>query len=150
MEISKDTVVDPAAKRPVGHSTHNLFVKDKKSGQLYLVTMRQSVTLNLKELAASLGCKEVRFATNTAETFGIERGCLTLLSLLNNPAGKVIPVVDSLLFTAPSLRVCCGCNDHLDHSQHNIVDISPDQIQTLLKGTATPPIVFVDMKSSDE
>jgi hypothetical protein len=57
-----ETGVDLQAERPVGHSTHNLFVKDKKSKKLFMICHRQSAKCDLKTLSKELGVKELRMA----------------------------------------------------------------------------------------
>eukprot|EP00516_Mucochytrium_quahogii_P005783 CAMPEP_0203762872 /NCGR_PEP_ID=MMETSP0098-20131031/15659_1 /ASSEMBLY_ACC=CAM_ASM_000208 /TAXON_ID=96639 /ORGANISM=" , Strain NY0313808BC1" /LENGTH=552 /DNA_ID=CAMNT_0050657453 /DNA_START=148 /DNA_END=1806 /DNA_ORIENTATION=- len=146
LEPRKEVDPDPNAKRPVGHSTHNLFVKDKKAKKLYLVSMRQSVDANLKDIAKKLGAKEVRFASNSAECMCLEKGCITLLSLYNNVQGDVTPAIDTQLFSGNQpLRMCAGCDDPLNHLQHNIVDITPDQLKTLLAESGTPPTIPLEL-----
>ena len=44
----KDKNPDFSAERPVGHSTHNLFVKDKKKKKHFLIMGRQNAEINLK------------------------------------------------------------------------------------------------------
>ncbi len=49
--------------KPVGHSTHNLFVRDKKNKDaFFLISLRQDRELNLAALAKLCGTKEIRFA----------------------------------------------------------------------------------------
>mmetsp|Transcript_21844 Transcript_21844/g.38624 ORF Transcript_21844/g.38624 Transcript_21844/m.38624 type:complete len:586 (-) Transcript_21844:99-1856(-) len=134
----QDPNPDLTAKRPVGHSTHNLFVKDKKTKQLYMISMRQHINANLKVVAKAVGAKELRFADSSFAAFCHEKGCVSLLNLYNNVQGDVIPVIDSELFKAETLRICVGCNDPVDHSQHNLVDVSPALIQELLAESNTP------------
>ena len=61
-------VLDPIAKgdetnKPIGHTTHNLFLKCKKTKKLYLVSARQHVKCDLKKTAACVGAKELRMAS---------------------------------------------------------------------------------------
>lgn len=144
----KEDNVDLNAKRPVGHSTHNLFVKDKKSKGLYLISMRQGVQADLKKLAKGIeGVKEFRMSSGGKEQFCVESGCITLCSLYNNVQGTVTPVIDSgLLNSTEKLRICAGCSDALDHSQHNVVDITMKQLQELMKVSSTPEPIVVDME----
>ena len=50
------------AERPVGHGTHNLLVKDRKTKQLYLVVLRQDRVVDLKTVGDKIGAKELRLA----------------------------------------------------------------------------------------
>uniref|UniRef100_A0A7S3PPT1 YbaK/aminoacyl-tRNA synthetase-associated domain-containing protein n=1 Tax=Aplanochytrium stocchinoi TaxID=215587 RepID=A0A7S3PPT1_9STRA len=143
----KEENVDLDAKRPVGHSTHNLLVKDKKSKQLYLIATRQSVNANLKDLAKKLNAKELRLARSSKECLCIDNGCITLLSLYNN-SGEVVPVIDSKLLTdgGQKLRICSGCTNPQDHSQHNVVDVTAAVVKDILKESNTSGPIYIDFE----
>lgn len=131
----KEIDPDLTVKKPVGHSTHNLFLKakvSKKEKYLVLVTVRQSAVVNLKELAKKMKVKSLRMASEK-DILCIERGCITILSLYNDTSAQVVPVIDKSLLDEKSLRICIGCDDPLDHSQHNVVDIAPSEIMKLLE-----------------
>eukprot|EP01084_Bolivina_argentea_P200300 342524_1 len=89
-----DRDVDKNIERPIGHTTHNLFVKDKKSKQRFLITHHQSHKVNYKVLAKKLKqkgfkVKELRMDSpqnredNLDKCFGFRKGCITSLSLFN-------------------------------------------------------------------
>jgi len=139
-----DETIDLTAKRPVGHTTHNLFLKDTKSKQLYLISLHQSTNVDLKTVAAKLKSKTLRFASpeDTKSTFGIERGCITSLSLLLDSSHKVISVFDPNILKQSKLCICSGCKDPLDHSQHNVVDISLDLLLEILGESGHGPILM--------
>ncbi|GBG30022.1 Prolyl-tRNA synthetase associated domain-containing protein 1 [Hondaea fermentalgiana] len=140
---------DLEAKRPVGHSTHNLFVKDKKAKKQYMVSMRQSVEINLKALASLLGAREVRFSSSTKESFCQEKGCMSLLSLYNNTQGDVIPAIDAKLFEEnPVIRVCVGCDDPLKHDQHNVADVPAELIKKLLAESNHCEPIYLDLEEA--
>mmetsp|Transcript_2662 Transcript_2662/g.6248 ORF Transcript_2662/g.6248 Transcript_2662/m.6248 type:complete len:585 (+) Transcript_2662:116-1870(+) len=140
---------DLEAKRPIGHSTHNLFVKDKKAKKEYMIALRQSVDINLKALAKMLGAREVRMSSSTKDAFCHEKGCMTLLSLYNNVKGDVIPVIDDKLFEeCPVLRVCTGCEDPLDHSQHMIADVPADLVKKLLAESNHPAPIYINVEEA--
>mmetsp|Transcript_11275 Transcript_11275/g.13666 ORF Transcript_11275/g.13666 Transcript_11275/m.13666 type:complete len:391 (+) Transcript_11275:159-1331(+) len=142
----KEDNVNLETKRPDGHSTHNLLVKDKKSKQLFLVATRQSINVNLKSLSKQLKVKELRLARSSKECLCIDKSCLSLLSLWNN-SGAVVPVIDSKLFDGENiLRICSGCKDPLDHSQHNMVDVTPSMIKQILTESNTPTPIYVDLE----
>ena len=44
----KEEDPDLSVEKPVGHDTHNLFVKDKKKKKYFLIMARQSAKINLK------------------------------------------------------------------------------------------------------
>ena len=126
---------DLTAEKPVGHDTHNLVVKDKKSKQMYMITARQSAKINLKALTKELKCKQLRMAgaKDTKPALCIESGCMTLLSLYSDVQAKIIPVIDeTLLARDGTLRMCAGCSDARDHSQHMVVDITPALLLQLI------------------
>lgn len=144
----KENDPDLSVKRPLGHSTHNLFVKDKKTKQLYMITMAQDTECDLKKLAKIIGCKELRFSSDRVKAFCNEKGCLTLLSLYNNVQGSVIPVIEKKLFSNNDnvLRICAGCDDPNDHSQHNAVDVSVTVIKEMLQESFTPEPIMFDLE----
>lgn len=78
-------------------------------------------------LVSVQGAKEVRFAApeDTAALLGVTKGCITALSLVNDTANKVTPVWDSAILSLPTIRVCVGCEDPKNHSQHSVIDIAP-------------------------
>ena len=62
--------------------------------------------------------------------FKTEFGCITCLSLFYDEADVPVQwVVDEQLLKTETWRVCAGCKDPLDHTQHNTTDISLDQLQ---------------------
>jgi hypothetical protein len=131
----KEVDPDLTAKKPVGHSTHNLVVKDKKSKQMFMIAARQSAKIDLKAITKELKMKQLRMAgaKDTKPTTCVEAGCMTLLTLYSDVQAKIIAVVDETLLSGDApLRMCAGCADALDHSQHMVVDITPAQLRVLL------------------
>eukprot|EP00941_MAST-03F_sp_MAST-3F-sp1_P002791 g2791.t1 len=142
--------VDPVLDvvKPVGHDTHNLFVKDKKSKKMFLITAKQSSKIDLKTLTKTLGMKQLRMMRLDDKknyTF-IRKGCITSLSLYNDVTADITPVFDSKLFELNSLRICAGCEDPADHSQHNVVDVTMEQILTLLAESGHAAPIQVDLQ----
>lgn len=142
-DLTKSTDFDPKA-RPKNHSTHNLLVKGKKTSSVYMITMLQKTKADLKSLAKLLNEKEIRFVDISNKKYKDlvcqEKGCLTMLTLLGNKVGKVQLVVQEELWNSEPntcLRICAGCNDPLDHSQHNIVDVSLGTLKVLLNQSNT-------------
>jgi len=138
---------DLTAEKPVGHSTHNLFLKakiSKKESFLVLCTMRQSAgRLDLKKLAKQLKVKQLRMAKDKSCMCLETAGCITPLQLYNDTAGQCLQVIDKALLDLKSLRMCAGCDNARDHSQHNVVDISPSEIMTMLKESShKEPVVL--------
>ena len=154
-----DTNVDPNAERPIGHSTHNLFLKDKKSNQRFLVTHHQSHRMDFKSMTKTLKkngykIKELRMDShrnrkqNVKKYFGFDTGCITALSLLNmkgyDKESGVQWIVDSKLLemtdTSP-ITICSGCSDPMDHSQHHVVDIGSTKLVELVQSVGVEPVV---------
>ncbi|KAF4660017.1 hypothetical protein FOL47_007352 [Perkinsus chesapeaki] len=121
--------------RPLGHDTHNLFLYDKKNKErLFLVTLAQSESISLKELAKNLGAKEVRFAggEQAANCLKSERGCITCLSLYYDENNRVQWVVSTKVLNLDKVCVCAGCLDPKDHTQHNVVTMTLQQISEVI------------------
>ena len=78
----------PEAKIHCGHipGTHckNLFLKNKKSGQLYLVTIPYNKRLDLNQYRKMIGAPKVRFAgpEDLLEVLGITPGAVSICSFI--------------------------------------------------------------------
>lgn len=62
-------VTDPVGKanedgRPIGHTTHNVFVKCKKTKKMFFITSLQNTKINLKDVGAVVGAKELRMCSD--------------------------------------------------------------------------------------
>ncbi|ETO26070.1 hypothetical protein RFI_11064 [Reticulomyxa filosa] len=145
----KDEVIDLKAERPIGHSTHNLLVKEKGKNACYLITHSQKVKCNLNVLRTKIKAKELRLANSDVvqQILGFNKGCITALSLLNvsnnTDNNKLQWVLDRSLLDQKQLSICAGCLDPLDHSQHHVVDIAPNKLLELTNQCGFQPI-FVD------
>ena len=91
------TVTEAAAlyaSQPGGH-TKNLFLKDKRDG-LWLVVARDTLRIDLNELAKALGAP--RFSFGHAEllfaVLGVRPGSVTPFALANDRAQRVAVVLD--------------------------------------------------------
>lgn len=141
---------DPKA-RPKNHSTHNLIVKGKKTSTVYMLTIPQQNSINLKALAKTLKEKELRLLDmkKRDDLLCQTKGCFTLLSLYGNKEGKVKSVIHTDLFDEgaendeQSLRICCGCDDPLDHTQHRIADVKIKHVKQLVKESNTEPPIYL-------
>jgi len=152
-----DCNIDIDAERPIGHSTHNLFLKDKKSKQYFLITHHQSHRMDWKAMAKTLRgkgfrVKELRMDSERNRTlsvrrcFGFDAGCITALSLLNlkdyDRECGVQWIVDSkLVDLSDEITICAGCCDPLDHAQHHVVDIHCAKLMELVQGIGVEPVV---------
>ena len=68
----------------------NLFVKDKKDGDLWLITTRHDLVFKLTKLAKFLKVKDFRMAPEDKmiELLGVAQGCATPLALFNDKDRK--------------------------------------------------------------
>lgn len=84
-----------------GLHAKNLFVKDKKSGRLYLITARHDAVVQLNTVAKLVGAKELRFAdTDTLmASLAVPQGSVTPFALMNDPQRAVTLVLDEQLWT---------------------------------------------------
>merc|ERR1719277_746977 len=75
--------------------------------------------------------------------FGIERGCVTAMSVVNDKVGNVTSVLDSrLLKEGTRIRMCTGCNDALDHSQHRISEQGPSSLLSFCEACGHTPRIY--------
>lgn len=126
----------PEAKEHSGHipGTHckNLFLKNKKTGQLYLVTIPYDKRLDLNRFRRSVGAPKIRFAgaEDLLETLGITPGAVSPIGLVNDAENKVIFIVDKEIWDAD--EVCCHPNVNTETLQ-----IPGKDFQKLIKATGT-------------
>ena len=126
----------PEAKIHCGHipGTHckNLFLKNKKSGQLYLVTIPHQKSLDLNQFRKMIGAPKVRFAgpEELSETLGITPGAVSPIGLVNDTDDKVIFIIDESLWNAKEL--CCHPNINTETLQ-----ISGRDFRKLIGATGT-------------
>ncbi|MHA2123353.1 MAG: YbaK/EbsC family protein [Promethearchaeota archaeon] len=91
----------PEAKKHSGYipGTHckNLFLKNKKTAQLYLVTIPYDKRLDLNQFRRSVGAPKIRFAgtEDLLETLGITPGAVSPIGLVNDTENRVIFVNQS-------------------------------------------------------
>ena len=104
----------PEARTYCGHipGTHckNLLLKNKKSGQLYLVTIPHDKYLDVNQFRKIIGAPKVRFASpeDLSEVLGIIPGAVSPIGLVNDTKDKVIFMVDENIWNAN--EVCCHPN----------------------------------------
>ena len=89
------------ASQPAFHGrlARNLFLKDKKSKQLFLVSVLHSTAIDYKTLGKLLGAKELRMedAKVMEEKLGVTPGSVTPLALLNDSGRDVQLVLERRL-----------------------------------------------------
>ena len=127
----------------VGHRA----TPDKKSKKLFLISHRQAAKANLKAISKEVGVKELRLAKpdDVAKCLKVTRGCITALCLINADPATITYVLDSELETSGApLTICAGCNNPLDHTQHQVVRILPAQLAAILADAGhTPKIITI-------
>jgi hypothetical protein len=75
------------------------------------------------------------------EVFGEHSGCITPLTLIKDPVGTVSWVLDEALVEDGTLKICTGCGNPLDHSQHQVVDIPHTQLLEILSDSGHSPVM---------
>jgi len=115
-----------------GSHCKNLFLKNKKSGQLYLITIPYDKHLDLNQFRRMIGAPKVRFAgpEDLLEFLGITPGAVSPIGLVNDTNNKVIFMIDEEIWNAE--EVCCHPNINTETLQ-----IPGLHFQKLIKATGT-------------
>ena len=127
----------PEAIKHCGHikGTHckNLFLKNKKSGQFYLVTIPYDKRLDLNKFRRMVKAPKIRFAEaeDLLNILGITPGAVSPIGLVNDLENKTIFMIDIEVWNAD--EVCCHPNDNSETMQ-----IPGPQFQRLIKATGNP------------
>lgn len=79
--------------------TKNLFLRDDKKRQFFVVTAHEDTAVDLKHLHQKLGCRRLSFASPEMlkEKLGLELGSVTPFGVLNDEAREVTLVFDERL-----------------------------------------------------
>ncbi|MHA2039253.1 MAG: prolyl-tRNA synthetase associated domain-containing protein, partial [Promethearchaeota archaeon] len=126
----------PEAKIHCGHipGSHckNLFLKNKKTNQLYLLTFPHERRLDLNQFRKSVSASKIRFAEpeDLKKVLGIAPGAVSPIGLVNDIHNKVIFIVDEQIWNAE--EVCCHPNINTETLQIPGIDF-----QKLIKATGT-------------
>ena len=126
----------PEAKIHCGHilGTHckNLVLKNKKTGQIYLVTMPQDNRLDLNQFRRIISAPKVRFVNDQElnEVLGIKAGAVSPLALINDKDNKVIYMIEESIWN--SKTICCHPNINTETLQ-----IPGFDFRRLIKATNT-------------
>ncbi len=85
----------------------NLFLRDAKKKNYFLVTLDQNKTANLKELSDMFGVKGLTFASEAdlMKHLSLERGAVTPLGVLNDEDLAVTVVLDETVLRYESIGV---------------------------------------------
>nr|CAH0111927.1 unnamed protein product [Daphnia galeata] len=129
----------------VGFHAKNLFVKDKKTNKLYLITARHDATVQLGQISKVIGSKELRFAD--AETLeanlGVQQGSVTPFALLNDAQEhRVTFVLDGQLWNEKNSD---GQDTYLNfHPMTNeaTTSITVAEFKLFLKATGHEPLII--------
>ena len=82
-----------------GAKAKNLFLKDSKEKQYYLVCLAEKQKISLKELSQLIGVKGLSFASERRlkEVLGVEPGSVGILALINDTGKKTHVLIDKEL-----------------------------------------------------
>lgn len=83
----------------------NLFIRDDKKQNYYLLTVRGDRRVDLKAFRRAHGLRPISFASaeELAAVLGLYPGAVTPLGVLNDAQARVKVFLDSDFFTAPGL-----------------------------------------------
>ena len=100
-----------------GTHCKNLFLKNKKAGQLYLVTIPYDKRLDLNKFRRSINAPKIRFADSQAlnEALGITSGAVSPIGLVNDTDNKVIFIIEERIWNAE--EICCHPNINIETLQ---------------------------------
>lgn len=75
----------------------NLFIRDDKKRQYFLVTLEKDKQLDLKALQAAIGSRRLSFASETDldHFLGLAKGEVTPFGLLNDRGHRVVLLIDA-------------------------------------------------------
>jgi Ala-tRNA(Pro) deacylase len=89
-----------------GMHTKNLFLKDKKGKQFFLVLIGYGKVVDLKSLAKVVGAQGLRFASpeDLQELLGVGPGSVSLLGLVEDKKHAVHVIIDSQVWEADAMQ----------------------------------------------
>ena len=121
-----------------GAETKNLFLRDAKARRHFLVSVLPSKTVDLKQLDAVLGVKELGFASKDrlAKYLKIDPGSVTLLAVVNDLDNSVEVIVDESIWQE---RVIL-CHPLVNTST---ISLRREDLDTFLRSTGHVPRVVV-------
>ncbi len=75
----------------------NLFIRDDKKQNYYLILVKGDKRVNLKELRNNLGLRPLTFASeeDLEKYLGLKKGSVTILGILNDTEHKVKVLIDN-------------------------------------------------------
>lgn len=89
-----------------GAHAKNLFVEDRRSGRLFMITVPFGVRVDLARSAALLEAKKLQFASADLmqATLGVTPGAVSMLALVNDRAHRVSLVIEASLWKAEAIQ----------------------------------------------
>ena len=90
-----------------GNVCKNLFLRDAKGRQHFLVTAPEERRIDLKRLAGQIGSTKLSFASaeRLEKYLKVQQGCVSPFGILNDDSKSVIFVADKALEKAPAVGV---------------------------------------------
>lgn len=127
--------VRQSAGFPPGPHSKNLFLKDKK-GALYLVTVEDTLRVDLKALQKHLGAARLSFgrAELLLEILGVTPGSVAPFAVINNTDAQLTMVLDKTLAEADMMFAHPLLNT-------GTVGLSGADLQVFLMACAHPPVI---------
>ena len=122
-----------------GCQTKNLFLKDKKSKQFYLVCMSQNSKMDLKDFGKKLG--GMKFSYGKAEDLkmllNVEPGSVSIFGLIFDVEKNVNLIIDKVLIESDFVAF------HPNNNTQTIV-ISSDDLKKFLSGFGNTIYDFIN------
>ena len=111
----------------------NLFVRDDKKRNYYLLTIKDDKRVNLQQFREENGTRRLSFASpkDLNEKLGLEPGSVTPLGLLNDPEHEIPFYLDSYFSQQPRIAI---------HPNDNTATIwlKPQDLLKVIKGLGNP------------
>ncbi|WP_371805239.1 prolyl-tRNA synthetase associated domain-containing protein [Candidatus Lokiarchaeum ossiferum] len=131
----------PEAEIHCGHipGVHckNLFLKNKKNGRFYLITIPSKKRLDLKQFRKIVQAPKIRFAEaeDLLSILGLTPGSVSPLGLINDNEHKTVFFVDESIWNAS--EICCHPNINTETLQ-----IPQDSFRRLINQTHCEKIII--------
>lgn len=127
-----------------GEIVKNLFLRDDKKRNYYLVVMPESEPANLKALRAALGARPLRFASeeDLAARLGLYAGSVSPFGILNDEDATVQVVFDE------KVRAFSGLGVHPNDNTAT-VHVKMDDLVAIIADHGNP-YCFVDLPRAEE
>ena len=116
----------------------NLFLRDDKKRNYYLLVAQKDKTINLKELRTNLGTRPLSFASedDLLRFLVLPKGSVTPLGILNDETHSVQVIMDSDVFSYPLVGV---------HPNENTATVwlSPNDLKRIIEEHGNPFLTAV-------